>query len=117
MNGPHPGPGWCHWHHAPADGLALIAVAPAVGGRDLYACTECRTTYRLSSAADSPLPEDRHATPCVAGGHDFRVGDESGAAYRTERGAEVRRVAQRLCEPDPQLQALARATGETKADD
>lgn len=61
MNRPCTEAGWCHWHHAGAPALALISVAPAVGGRDLYACAECRTTYRLSPAVDAPAGASREA--------------------------------------------------------
>lgn len=47
--------GWCHWHHASTDTLALIAVAPTIGGGDLYACAECRTTFALVPAVEVPV--------------------------------------------------------------
>ncbi|MGQ4517184.1 hypothetical protein [Streptomyces sp. DW26H14] len=108
--------GWCHWHHAPVDTLALTAIAPATSGQDLYACTECRTTFGLVPAvvatkSGGRAPESRPVTPCVGGGHDFPIEDKSGA-HCPEHGVEI----QRLPQPLRLFQALAEeptAAGDT----
>ncbi|MGQ4514269.1 hypothetical protein [Streptomyces sp. DW26H14] len=119
MSAAYTASGWCHWHHAPADTLALIAVAPATSGQDLYACAECRTAFRLVPAVEVPAevwaaarasgeraPERCLVTPCVGGGHDFPIEDDSGA-YCPEHGVEIQRLPQQACAPHRLLQALA----------
>ncbi|MCA1223292.1 hypothetical protein [Streptomyces sp. 8L] len=102
--------GWCHWHHAPADTLALIAIAPATSG------TEFPTTFGLVPAVAATesggrAPESRLATPAAGDDHDFPIEGKTGA-HCPEHGIEI----QRLPQPLRLLQALAeelRAAGDT----